>query len=139
MKGARILYCPVPCKISISLDSAPAYNTFALTLVWRSLIISHILPLIPNSENNYKSNPSIQTLSKALRTSRKQLNTLVPRSSIWLIVFSIVKEASMQPTLSRKPNCSSEKYSLSAANFSNLFKRIISYILLRVGKSVIPL
>ena len=57
---------------------------------------NHILPLISSSENNLKSNPSIQTVSKALLTSRKQLNTSVPHSSMWLNVSNIVTEASIQ-------------------------------------------
>ena len=139
IKGARILPCPVPFEMSISFHSDPAYNNFGLRLVKRSFMASHILPLIPSSENNLKSNPSIQTVSKALRTSRKQLNTLLPRSGILLIVSNIVKDASIQPTPSLKPNCSSEKFSLFIAKFSNLLRRIISYTLHRVGNKVIPL
>ena len=81
----------------------------------------------PSSDNNLKSNQSIQTVSKALKTLRKQLNTLLPRSSIWPFVSNIVKEVSIQPTPSLETNCSSEKYSLSVTNFSNLLRRIISF------------
>ena len=71
MKRARSLPCPVPCKMSNFLDSEPKQSTWALMPVYKLLKASHILPLIPNSKNNLKRSPSIQTVSKALWTSKK--------------------------------------------------------------------
>ena len=84
-------------------------------------------PLMPNSEKSLNRRPSIHTVSKALRTSRKQLKTL-PRSSIWFIDSKIVNEASVQPTLSLNPNCIFEKSPICSAKFSNLLRRTISKI-----------
>ena len=98
INGARIRPCPVPCDTSIFLDKDPAYKTWAFTLVYRSFMTFHILPPIPNSENSLYRIPSIQTESKAFRTSRKQLKTLLPRSSMCVIVSRIVNDASVQPT-----------------------------------------
>ena len=79
MKGANILPCPVPSEISNSPDNAPEYNTHALTSVYKFSKAYHTLPLTPKSENKLYNN---QPMSKALQTSRKQLNILLPLSSI---------------------------------------------------------
>ena len=49
---AKILPCPVPCEMPNILDNEPEYSTRAFTFVYKSLIASHILPLIPNSVNS---------------------------------------------------------------------------------------
>ena len=74
MKGARRLPCPVPCKMSNFPDSELKQSTWAFMPVYKLLKASHILHLIPNSKNNLKRRPSIQTVSKALQTSKNREN-----------------------------------------------------------------
>ena len=78
MKGARSLPCPVPCNMTNFLDSEPKQSTWAFMPVYKLLKASHIFPLIPNSKNNLKRRPSIQTVSKALRTSKKTGENVAP-------------------------------------------------------------
>ena len=79
-EGSKKSALPVLCKMSKFLDSEPKQSTWAFMPVYKLLETSHILPLIPNSKNNLKRRPSIQTVSEALRTSKKQVKTFLPRS-----------------------------------------------------------
>ena len=77
---------------------------------------------MPNSEKSLNRRPSIHTVSKALLTSRKQLKTLLPRSSLWFIDSKIVNEASVQPTLSLNPKCIFEKGPICSAKIFQSFE-----------------
>ena len=78
MKEARSLPCPVPCKMSNFPDSEPKQSTWTFVPVYKLFRASHILPLIPNSKNNIRRRPSIQTVSKASRASKKTGENVAP-------------------------------------------------------------
>ena len=59
MNGARILTCPVPLSMLNDLDRDPEYNTGALILVYKYIMTSHILSLIPNSVYNICSSLAV--------------------------------------------------------------------------------